>query len=108
ARVSREKTAAWLSKSQPTDSTQAAALRLLLDVHARKDAAQVQAGIDQLLKRQNADGGWSQIKELASDGYATGQALYALSFAGVKNDRPALQRAVAFLVSTQWDDGSWP
>lgn len=107
ARAGREKAAAWLSKAKPTDTTQATALRLLLDVRTGKDARQLQSGIDQLLKRQNADGGWSQVRDLASDGYATGQALYVLSFAGVKNDRPEIQRAVSFLVATQRDDGSW-
>jgi hypothetical protein len=57
ARASREKTVAWLSKSKPTDTTQATALRLLLDVRTGKGAEHLQAGIDHLLKRQNADGG---------------------------------------------------
>jgi hypothetical protein len=61
-----------------------------------------------LLKRQNADGGWSQTPELASDAFATGQALYVLSIAGVKADQPAIQRGAAFLVASQRDDGSWP
>ncbi len=107
-RASRDKAAAWLSKTKPTDTTQATALRLLRDVRTGKGAQQLQSGIDQLLKRQNADGGWSQVKDLASDVFATGQALYVLSFAEVKNDRPEIQRAVSFLVATQRDDGSWP
>jgi hypothetical protein len=45
---------------------------------------------------------------LSSDAYATGQALYALSFADVKNDRPEIQRAVSFLAASQREDGSWP
>lgn len=108
ARASREKAVTWLSNTKPSDSTQATALRLLLDVRTGKSAEQLQSGIDLLLKRQNADGGWSQVRDLASDCYATGQALYALSFAGVKNDRLEIQRAVAFLADTQRDDGSWP
>src|SRR5262249_19489989 len=108
ARASREKTVAWLSKAKPTRTAQSTTLRLLLDVRTGKSAEQLQKRIDRLLKLQNADGGWSQTKELASDAYATGQALYALSFAGVKNDRPEIQRAVAFLAGTQASDGSWP
>lgn len=108
ARASREKAVEWLSKTEPTDTAQANTLRLLRDVRVGKSAEQLQPGIDQLLKRQNADGGWSQTKDIASDGYATGQALYALSFAGVSAERPEIQRAVAFLVATQRDDGSWP
>src|SRR5262249_58572727 len=90
------------------DESQSTALRLLLDARTGKAAEQLQARIHQLLKLQNADGGWSQTKDLASDAYATGQALYALSFAAVKKDRPAIQRAVAFLLATQSDDGSSP
>ena len=108
ARASREKAVAWLSQAKPTDTTQAAALRLLLNVRTTTDEKQIKARIDDLLNRQNADGSWSQIKELAGDAYATGQALYVLSFAGVKNDRPEIRRAVSFLVATQRDDGSWP
>ncbi|WP_406700791.1 prenyltransferase/squalene oxidase repeat-containing protein [Singulisphaera sp. Ch08] len=108
ARVSREKAAAWLSQTKPTDTTQAAALRLLLDVQTGKSAEQLQLGIDRLLRRQNQDGGWSQLNDMPSDAYATGQTLYALSFAAVENERPEIKRAVAFLVATQRDDGSWP
>lgn len=106
ARASREKAVAWLSKTQSTETTQALTLRLLLD--ARRGTPELQLGIDGLLKRQNADGGWRQTNDLPSDAYATGQALYALSCAGVKSDRPEIQRAVAFLAATQRDDGSWP
>lgn len=107
-RANREKTIAWLNKAQPTNTAQSLTLRLLLDVRTGKPAQELQAGVDRLLKLQHTDGGWSQMKDLASDAFATGQALYALSFAGVKNDRPEIQRAVSFLVTTQRDDGSWP
>lgn len=108
ARASRDKALAWLSKAKPTETTQAVTLRLLFDVRTAKSGPQLQHGIDELLKRQNADGGWSQAKDLPSDAYATGQALYVLSFAGVKQDRPEIQRAVSFLAATQREDGSWP
>jgi hypothetical protein len=45
---------------------------------------------------------------MASDAWATGQALYALAHAGIKPDEPIIQRGHAFLVGTQRDDGSWP
>jgi hypothetical protein len=104
ARASRDKADAWLSKTKSSESTQAISLRLLLD--ARRPAAekQLQVGIDRLLKRQNPDGGWSQTADMPSDG----QALYALSFADVKNDHPQIQRAVSFLAASQREDGSWP
>jgi hypothetical protein len=106
--ASRNKADAWLSKTHCSDTTQALALRLLLD--ARRDSAerQLQPAIDRLLKQQNTDGGWSQTEDLSSDAYATGQALYALSFADVKNDRLEIQRAISFLAASQREDGSWP
>lgn len=108
ARTSREKAAAWLSKAKPGDTTQTVTLRLLVEVRSGKSPNLLQAGIDRLLSRQNADGGWSQINNLPSDAYATGQALYVLSLAGVAKDRPQIRRAVSFLVANQRADGSWP
>jgi squalene cyclase len=104
-RDARTKAAAWLAKTKRTDTTQSAVLWLLVKVQAKEPA---QAEIDQLLGRQNKDGGWGQLKDAASDAYATGQALYVLSLAGVKNDRDEVRRAVTFLVDKQKEDGSWP
>jgi hypothetical protein len=33
--------------------------------------------IQRIKDRQNSDGGWSQTKDMASDAWASGQALYA-------------------------------
>jgi hypothetical protein len=38
----------------------------------------------------------------------TGQSLYVLKLLGVSADRPEMQRAISYLVTTQRDDGSWP
>ena len=108
ARASREKADAWLSKTECSNTTQALSLRLLLDVRRRTAGTQLQPAIDRLLRQQNTDGGWSQTKDLSSDAYATGQALYALSFADVKNDHLEIQRAISFLSANQREDGSWP
>jgi hypothetical protein len=107
-RNGRDKALAWLGQSKPTGTTQALALRLFRDVRAGKSAKQLQPQIDALLGRQNKDGGWGQDKELASDAYATGQALYFLSLAGVPADRAEVRKGVAFLLATQREDGSWP
>jgi hypothetical protein len=108
ARDGREKAAAWLAKTGPSDTTQAAALRLLVKVRAGESAQALRPGLDELLGRQNRDGGWGQLRGLPSDAYATGQALYFLSLAGVRGDRAEVQRGVSFLVATQKGDGSWP
>ena len=104
----RDRAEAWLAKGTPSESTQAQAIRLLRDVLARRSLKEMQHGIDRLLARQNADGGWGQDKDLPSDAYATGQALYFLSFAGAPVDRPEIRRGVSFLVAGQKEDGSWP
>jgi squalene-hopene cyclase-like protein len=108
AKASRDKSDAWLSKTESSDTAQALSLRLLLEARRSTAEKQLQPAIDRVLKRQNADGGWSQTKDMSSDAYATGQALYALSFADVKNDRLEIQRAISFLAASQRDEGSWP
>jgi squalene-hopene/tetraprenyl-beta-curcumene cyclase len=105
-RAAREKAATWLAKAPPTDTTQAAALRLLGAVRAATPALQPE--ITRFLSRQNPDGGWGQLPGAPSDAYATGQALYVLAVAGASPDRAEVQRAVAFLVRSQKEDGSWP
>src|SRR5262249_23759086 len=56
----------------------------------------------------NKDGGWGQLKDLPSDAYATGQALYMLSMAGLTKEREQVAKAVSFLVANQRENGSWP
>jgi squalene-hopene/tetraprenyl-beta-curcumene cyclase len=108
-RDSRARATAWLEKSKPGASTQARALQLFRDVRAGRPPGELEpAGIKRLLELQNKDGGWGQERGLPSDAYGTGQALYFLSLSGVARDRIEIRRAVAFLVSNQEEDGSWP
>jgi squalene-hopene/tetraprenyl-beta-curcumene cyclase len=104
----RKKSADWLAKAKPTQTTQSLALRLFHDRRAGVSEKVLQKTLDQLLARQNKDGGWGQDKELPSDAYGTGQALYFLSLSDIKNDHPAIQRGVAYLIANQKEDGSWP
>ncbi len=107
-RAAREKGLAWLAKAKPTQTTQALVVRLFRDVRAGKPAKELQPQIDALVQRQNKDGGWGQLKEAPSDAFATGQALYFLNIAGVTADAAEVRRGLAFLVTTQKADGSWP
>jgi hypothetical protein len=108
AREGRGRASAWLAKSRPARSTQATAIRLFRDVQAGEPLSKLAPAIDRLRDLQNEDGGWGQEADLPSDAYATGQALYFLSLAGVAGNRDEVQRGVAFLVSRQREDGSWP
>src|SRR5579862_3733356 len=91
-RAGRDKALAWLRNSPSEDSSQSASLRLLIAVLDPPSGFVAATESENLLQRRNRDGGWSQIPSMASDAYATGQALYALSVAGVKLDRPDVVR----------------
>jgi squalene-hopene/tetraprenyl-beta-curcumene cyclase len=83
-------------------------MRLVLWKRVGRPAKEWQPLVERIKERQNSDGGWSQAKGMASDAWATGQALYALAHAGTKPDEPAIAHAHAFLIKTQREDGSWP
>lgn len=61
----------------------------------------------QILAKQKEDGGWSQLPDMKSDAYATGQTLYILEKTGLADEHAAVQRGVAFLLDSQQPDGSW-
>jgi hypothetical protein len=105
--AARDKALKWLAEHEPAGDHQALALRLLLLRKSDRPETEWQPLVKQLEGRQKADGGWSQTPEMTSDPHATGQALYALAHAGRKRDDPAIQRALAFLVKTQSETGSW-
>jgi len=78
----------------------------------------VARAIDYLRRKQNDDGGWGETPEayehpergLTSPSMPplTGIVLIALIDAGVAHDDPAVARAVAYLLSTQDERGTWP
>lgn len=106
--AARDKGIQWLVETKTDDDPQSVALRLVLWQRLGRPAAECQALVERITVRQNADGGWSQTSEMPSDAWATGQALYALAHAGVMAPDPIVQRAGAFLIKTQREDGSWP
>jgi ankyrin repeat protein len=81
----------------------------MLGLHWAGDSAETRRALGQaLIRAQHADGGWGQNPNLASDAYATGEALYALQETGVlKPSDPVYRKGAGFLLATQCVDGSW-
>ena len=74
---------------------------------AKAPARDIRDSVQALLAEQRLDGGWAQLPTLETDAYATGQALVALQTAGLDVASPEYRRGVAFLLRTQFPDGSW-
>lgn len=108
AKTVRDKGVEWLAKTKTDDDPQSVAIRLVLWTKLGRPREEWEPLLRRIQERQNPDGGWSQAKDMGSDAWATGQALYALAHAGVKPDDPVIGRGHAFLIKTQRDDGSWP
>ena len=66
-----------------------------------------QSAVRDLVGTQRPDGAWAQLTSLQGDAYATGEALVALSEAGVGPDNVAYRKGVKFLLTNQLADGSW-
>ena len=97
----------WLLTAGPTTSyEQAYRAAGLRDAGATE--SEVAAAGRLVLAQQKSDGGWSQNPFLDSDAYATSVALQSLREAGVlkPSDAP-YRRGVAYLLRTQFPDGSW-
>jgi hypothetical protein len=104
----RDKGVRWLIETPTDGDAQSIAMRVVLWQRLGRKPEEWKPLAKRIRQRQNADGGWSQANEMASDAWATGQALYALARAGVKPDDPVIERAHAFLIRIQREDGSWP
>jgi hypothetical protein len=105
ARLEQART--WLEATPPLD-TEDRVFRLWALKLAGGGESQVQSALEDLLRSQREDGGWSQTADLPSDAYATGSALVALHEAGgLRVDHSAWSRGVEFLLRTQLADGSW-
>jgi ankyrin repeat protein len=102
-----ERGAVWLAKVQP-QTTEDHVFQVLGLAWARAKRDVIQKAARNLIALQRTDGGWGQIPTLASDAYATGQALTALAEAGgLAVTDPVYWHGVQFLLHTQLDDGSW-
>ena len=97
---------AWLRGAKPI-TAEDRAFRLLGLTWGSADSAVRRDAAKDMVALQQADGGWSQRAELATDAYATGLTIYALKESGSEVPAPAVERASQYLRSTQRADGSW-
>lgn len=105
--ASRDKAVKWLTETKSDDDSQSIALRVVLWIRLGRPTEESATLVHKLKQRQRDDGGWSQTSDLPSDGWATGQALFALAHAGVKANQESISGGQKFLIKTQQDDGSW-
>jgi N-acyl-D-amino-acid deacylase len=96
----------WLLAAEPK-SAEERGMRLMGLVWTKAAQPRIDAAIRDVRMQQDAGGGWSQFGRTAPDAYATGLSLFALCVAGVPPTDAAYQRGVAFLLSTQYPDGTW-
>lgn len=97
----------WLEQAEPA-GTEDHAFKIFGLIWGGGSRASIEKTARDLLALQRPDGGWSQTSFLASDAYATGQALVALREARViAPDSQPYRRGVQFLLGSQLADGSW-
>ncbi len=97
----------WLTKARPVTTVEQAD-RLLALWLTDSPRTVIEEAAKRLLGAQGKDGGWAQSPWLESDAYGTSATMIALVKSG--NLTPAdsaWQRAKAFLLNTQFPDGSW-
>ena len=96
----------WLLAAQ-AKSAEERGMRLMGLVWTDARRSNVQAAIREIRAQQDASGGWSQFARTEPDAYATGLSLYALHVAGLPTTDEAYRKGVAFLLGTQYQDGTW-
>jgi hypothetical protein len=104
-RVDRSKR--WLLSTKAA-STEERSMQLNALADAGASQSERAPFVKALKATQNEDGSWSQLPNVRSDAYATGEALYALHISGnVPVNDPVYQKGVQWLLRNQLADGSW-
>jgi squalene cyclase len=102
-----ERAVRWLERAQPV-STEDHAFKVLGLIWGGGSQEAIRMSAQELLALQRSDGGWGQVKTLATDTYATGQALVALQESRVVPVSSSnYQRGIQYLLNSQLEDGSW-
>ena len=96
--------AAWLRKASPRTTDDR--VMQLLGIHWA-GGKPPEERVKELIALERPDGGWGQTRDLPSDAYATGQALYTLHDIGASAVDAVRRRGIEFLLRTQLEDGSW-
>jgi ankyrin repeat protein len=97
----------WLESAEPA-STEDHVFQVLGLKWGGGSGETIRKSASRLLALQRSDGGWGQVPALASDAYATGQALVALRESGIITSRnEQYRRGVRYLLNSQMEDGSW-
>lgn len=106
--VAVNRAVSWL-RSAPLETTQDIIFAIvgLRAAGVKESDADVKRLVELLRSRQRDDGGWGETVDLASNGYATGQVLYAFKLAQVPIRDKAFQRGALWLLEHQQADGSW-
>jgi len=104
ARIARARE--FLQTAKPRD-TQSEAFKLAGLVWSGAPSADLSTQAKRVVALQRQDGGWAQLPTMASDAYATGQALYSLHLQGVSPTSAAYRKGVEYLLRTQLEDGTW-
>jgi ankyrin repeat protein len=106
AQATIERARDFVRTAVPGD-TQDQVFKVLALVWSGVPRSEVAREVERLRALQRPDGGWGQLPTMASDAYATGQALYALHVAGVSATGPAYRKGTGYLLKTQLEDGTW-
>jgi ankyrin repeat protein len=96
----------WLLSAAPM-SAEERGMRLMGLVWTNAARPRVASAVRDVRAQQEIDGGWSQFGRTTPDAYATGLSLFALCVAGVPPTDAAYRKGVAFLLRTQYQDGTW-
>jgi hypothetical protein len=101
-----ERARQWLLAAQPK-SAEERAMRLMGLKWADAPRSRVLDAIRDVRAQQDTGGGWTQFARTEPDAYATGLSLFALHVAGVSPSDEAYRKGVAFLLGSQYQDGTW-